>query len=113
MATDAGDGNLGCFQVPIMTKITGGRSGQRIFTVISSDQAGWEHVSVSLPDRLPTWDEMCSIKGMFWGEEDCVIQYHPPQSSYINNHPYCLHMWRPTEEHLPTPPVWMVGVKTT
>ncbi|MCR4532718.1 hypothetical protein NUV62_17465 [Acinetobacter venetianus] len=70
---------------------------------------GWEHVSVSLPARCPTWEEMCFIKSLFWGEDDCVIQYHPPKSDYVNNHQYCLHMWRPIEQSLPTPPSFMVG----
>lgn len=62
--------------------------------VIASDGAGWEHVSVSLPNRCPEWGEMCRIKRIFWDEEDAVIQIHPPKSEYVDNHPYCLHLWR-------------------
>jgi hypothetical protein len=40
-----------------------------------------------------------------------VIQYHPPESEYVNNHPNCLHLWRPTGCALPMPPSIMVGVK--
>lgn len=36
-------------------------------TVIASDGAEWEHVSVSLTHRCPTWEEMCLIKSLFWG----------------------------------------------
>lgn len=108
MASDSGMKNLGCFHVPMVIK----NGSRRVFTVISSDEAGWEHVSVSLPDRTPTWDEMCAIKGMFWEEEDCVVQYHPPKSRYVNMHPHCLHMWRPVGIGFPVPPAWMVGVRT-
>ena len=53
-----------------------------------------EHVSVSLRRRCPTWDEMNIIKDIFWDDEECVIQFHPPKSKYVNAFPYCLHMWR-------------------
>lgn len=71
----------------------------------------WEHVSVSLPDRCPTWDELCWVKGLFWGEEECVVQFHPPKSEYVNQHPHCLHLWRPVGADMPRPPAAAVGVK--
>ena len=72
---------------------------------------GWEHVSVSLPDRCPNWPEMCFIKDLFWEEEETVIQLHPPRSTYISNHPYCLHLWRNTIDGHSLPPAILVGVK--
>lgn len=83
-------------------------------TVIASDgNAGellWEHVSVSYPDRCPTWEEMCLVKSIFWDDEDAVMQLHPPQSDWVNNHGHCLHLWRPTGAvPIPLPPAWMVG----
>lgn len=62
--------------------------------VIASDGLGWEHVSVSRAKRTPSWDDMCRVKSLFWGEDDLVVQFHPPKSEYVNNHPYCLHLWR-------------------
>lgn len=56
-----------------------------------------EHVSVSLPDRIPSWDEMCFIKNMFFDEEEVCIQIHPRKSQYINLHSNCLHLWKLTE----------------
>ncbi len=85
--------------------------GGRILRVICSDGMGWEHVSVSLPTATPTWVEMCTIKDLWWDAEDAVMQLHPPQSAYINHHPYCLHLWRPTRADIPQPPYWMVGPK--
>lgn len=105
MGSDDSYGNLGAFQIPVSSK------SKRHYTVIVSDEGGWEHVSVSLPDRTPSWDEMCAIKDMFWDPEDCVVQYHPAKGNYINNHPHCLHMWRPVGIELAFPPAWMVGVK--
>ncbi len=64
----------------------------------------WEHVSVSLPDRCPTWDEMCWVKGLFWGEDELVLQFHPPASVYVSHHQYCLHLWKPVGVEIPLPP---------
>jgi hypothetical protein len=79
--------------------------------VIASDGEGWEHVSVSCPDRCPTWGEMCFIKSKFWHEDETVIQYHPAKSNYVNMHPYCLHLWKPIGVTLPLPPSILVGFK--
>jgi hypothetical protein len=79
------------------------------FAVIASDGQGWEHVSVSLRDRTPTWDEMCIIKDLFWDEHETVIQFHPKKSEYVNRHPYCLHLWKPSKGEIVLPPKWMVG----
>lgn len=72
---------------------------------------GWDHVSVSFRDRCPVWKEMCEVKDIFFGEDEVCVQYHPKKEEYINNHPYCLHIFRPQNEKLPTPPSWMVGLK--
>jgi hypothetical protein len=82
------------------------------FRIQASDLGGWEHVSVSLNKaRCPDWEEMCMIKDMFWDEEDCVVQFHPPKSEYVNMHTYVLHLWRPTEFNIQTPPSIFIGVK--
>lgn len=72
---------------------------------------GWEHVSVSTLTRVPTWEEMCFVKDLFWDEEECVVQFHPPKSDYVNYHPYCLHMWRHVRKEFPRPPSIFVGPK--
>lgn len=98
------DGNNGAFIVSSLKL-------KQPASVIASDGMGWEHVSISFPNRLPTWDEMCFIKSLFWDKEDCVVQFHPPESDYINNHPYCLHLWRPTNQEIPRPDWFLVGIK--
>lgn len=72
--------------------------------VIWSNGGGWDHVSVSFGNRCPTWEEMCKIKDVFFGEEEECVEYHPRKSEYVNIHPNCLHIWRPQDEELPTPP---------
>ena len=61
--------------------------------------------------RIPTWEEMCKIKSLFWDEEDTVIQYHPAKTEYVNNHPNVLHLWRSIDQVIPTPPTELVGIK--
>lgn len=76
----------------------------RIFRVVYSNGGGWDHVSVSLPNRCPTWEEMCMIKDMFFNEDECCVEYHPAEKDYVNFHPYCLHIWRPQNAEIPKPP---------
>jgi hypothetical protein len=53
---------------------------------------------------------MSHVKDMFWDTEETVVQYHPPESEYVNTHPYVLHLWRQTDAELPRPPAIMVGL---
>lgn len=87
--------------------------GKRWASVIWSNGAGWEHVSVAPYNRriVPSWDDMCRLKDMFFREDETVVQYHPAKSEYVNNVPNCLHLWRPTEAEMPTPPAIMAGIK--
>lgn len=87
------------------------RKGIRLFAIASSgtEEVPWEHVSVSTTVRCPTWEEMVWIKGLFFDDEETVVQYHPPKSQYVNHHPYCLHLWRPHGVELPLPPMIAVG----
>lgn len=79
--------------------------------VIASDGLGWEHVSVSLPHRCPTWNEMCFVKSKFWDASDCVMQLHPSEQDWVNNHSFCLHLWQPISIEIPRPPDYLVGIK--
>lgn len=89
-----------------------GPKGNRLH-VISSDGYGWEHVSVSVrgKPRTPTWEEMNFVKDLFWEEEECVFQFHPPRSMYVNCHPYCLHLWKPIGITIPVPSTILIGPK--
>ena len=98
-----GNATNGAFKIPL-------KSGKTA-NVIASDGAGWEHVSVSLHNRCPTWGEMCQIKALFWDDEDCVVQFHPPKSQYVNFHPYCLHLWRQIGVDTPVPDSLLIGPK--
>ena len=92
-----GDETCGMFDLPIG------------LTVIASSGAGWEHVSVSRQDRCPSWDEMVFVQRAFFKDEEWAMQLHPPRSKNISVHPYCLHLWRPLDDTIPTPPDWTVA----
>lgn len=81
--------------------------------VIWSFGGGWEHVSVCPYKKriVPSWDDMCTIKDIFWNDNECVVQYHPPKSEYVNNLENCLHLWRPINKSMPVPPSIMVGIR--
>jgi len=79
------------------------------FKAIASDGGGWEHVSVQMipqagrKQRIPTWTEMCIAKDLFWDHEDCVVQFHPPETEYVNVHNHVLHLWRKIGYEMPLP----------
>lgn len=109
LATNSKDGNNGGFRVPQ-------KNGPDLLVIISDGQhpadpyhGSWEHVSVSTSTRCPTWDEMSRIKDLFFREDEVVVQFHPARSNYVNDHPYCLHLWRNRDWDFEMPPKVLVG----
>ena len=78
------------------------------FVAVASTNAGWDHVSVSLVDRCPTWDEMETSKRMFFKPQELAWQYHVPVVAHINCHPFTLHLWRKQGFFMPLPPAGFV-----
>ena len=78
-------------------------------TVIASNGAGWDHVSVSIRNRCPTWEEMEFVRGLFFRDDETVMQLSVPRSAHISLHPFCLHLWRPQDGEIPRPPDELVG----
>jgi len=98
-----GDDKFGMFMFP--TK-------DGLIRVIASNGDGWDHVSVSLEERIPTWEEMEYIKHLFFEADETAMQLHVPVEDHISYHPNCLHMWRPHKPvTIPRPPAYMVGPK--
>lgn len=96
-----GDDTCGCFRVPSVID-------ERILFVIASAGGGWEHVSVSRPNRCPIWREMEQIKRLFFKDDEVAVEYHVPPKDHINIHQYCLHLWRSIDEKFPMPPTEFV-----
>lgn len=105
-------GNKGAFHVPYVKKGKGLCTKKVLLVCICSDELGWEHVScykIYKNERfIPSWNEMCFVKGLFWDDKDCVMQLHPAKSDYVNFNPFVLHLWRPIGKDIPLPPKAMV-----
>ena len=82
-------------------------------TFIASWGGGWDHVSVApvRRNKLPTWDQMCKVKEIFFRDDEAVIQIHPPEAEYVNNMSNCLHLWRANDKEMVLPPSFMVGFR--
>ena len=63
----------------------------------SENEDGMEQVSVSPKKkfRVPTWDDMCVLKDVFFEDEEEAYQIHPKKSEYVNVVENCLHLWKP------------------
>ncbi len=94
-----GDETCGVFLIPVCPPLK----------IVASAGEGWDHVSVSTPNRPPTWAEMEHVKRTFFKEDETAMQLHVPPSDHINCHPNCLHLWRPHNESIPRPPAWMIA----
>ena len=113
LASGYEDGNNGAFLIPVVITNNGREvmlhdQSDLILTIVVSDQDGWDHVSVSLPNRVPSWAEMCFVKDLFFDAEEPAMQLHPPRSRYVNHHENVLHLWRPYNRSIPFPPLIMV-----
>ena len=84
-----GDEHNGVFEIPYRTDT---------LRVIASCGEGWDHVSVSMKNRIPNWYEMEFVAKLFFNSNEVAIQYHVPSGKHINIMENCLHWWRP---HLP------------
>lgn len=85
------------------------KQGKARLRVIATAGDDWEHVSVSLEKRCPTWEEMAWIGRKFFGPDAYAMQLMVPVTEHISHHPYCLHWWRPVGVEIPVPPHWMVA----
>ena len=105
--TEDSDGMTGFFVIPLDP-----RNFALVIASPGNEEIPWEHVSArigekhnkKLRERIPTWDEMCQIKDLFWNEDEAVMQLHVPESEFIRIHPFVLHLWKPIHQEIPRPP---------
>jgi hypothetical protein len=100
----AGDDDVGLFIVLSCVD-------RQMLRICASAGEGWDHVSVSRATRCPNWPEMSQVAQMFFLPDETAMQLHVPAADHVNNHPYCLHWWRPHGVEIPRPPSIMVGKK--
>ena len=110
MGTCPADGANGAFLIPFgMTELRVIASDGSEWDECGLPPPAWEHVSVSVEGRCPTWDEMAYVKSLFWRDDELVIQMHVPVQQHVNYHEFCLHLWKPIGVTLPIPPMICVG----
>jgi hypothetical protein len=82
-------------------------------SLIVTRGGGWEHISVSpfKKNQMPSYDDLCMLKDMFWDEEEDVIHVFPKKSQYVNNLSNCLHLWRCYYKDMVLPPSCFVGLR--
>ena len=72
--------------------------GTRAFKVggcqalVSQQRVGW-HLSISRPDRLPTWEEVRDARYALVPDEAVMALLLPPRDEYVNVHAHCLQLY--------------------
>jgi hypothetical protein len=65
-------------------------SGCRIFVGVENGR--W-HLSISHPERYPTWDEIKTARYQLVPNDVTMAMLLPPKERYVNIHPNCFHLW--------------------
>ena len=60
---------------------------------IHGDGRIWVHVSASYKDKLPSYNDLCTVKRIFIGDNRKALQIFPIKSDHVNIHPFALHLW--------------------
>jgi hypothetical protein len=75
------------------------RSGLHV--IVSVDEAPgerWLHVSCSYVDHLPSWGDLKAVKTIFIGRENEAWQFLAPESEWVDDHEFTLHLWHRLDE---------------
>lgn len=74
--------------------------------IVSIDEGRW-HCSIAHPRRMPTWDEVRAARTRYTPDQVPMALVLPSAECYVNEHPYCLHVWElrdPFPEWTPATP---------
>ena len=52
------------------------------------------HLSISHPDRYPTWDEIADARYALIPDDVTMAMLLPPSGEYVNAHEHCFHLWQ-------------------
>lgn len=67
--------------------------------IVSHQKAGW-HLSISKPDKLPTWEEVRDARYALVPDEATMALLLPPSAEYVNVHDFCLQMYEIPGEYI-------------
>jgi hypothetical protein len=70
---------------------------------VELDGRAWLHVSVSRPDRIPSYSDMTRVKSLFIGDDRYAYSVWPAREAHVNIHERCLHLWAVLEGDEPLP----------
>ena len=95
------DGFNGAFLVPLEGEL---------WHVIIADGMGFKHLSITNAQKrmLPNWTVLSRVKDAYCGDDEWAVLYFPAKDDYINDHPFCHHLWTPLNEPLPKPMIALV-----
>jgi len=75
--------------------------------MLTLEEGGWLHMSVSRPDVLPTWDELKMVKQLWLGEPLSQYKSFHQKEHWLNFHEYTLHLFcRVDGEPILPEPLW-------
>lgn len=62
-------------------------------SIILAKEMGLWHLSISHPDRNPTWEEIHQVRYDLMPRDRDMAMILPPVENYVNIHEYCFHIW--------------------
>lgn len=69
-------------------------NGTQFAVIITKDDGVNWHMSISHPNRYPTYEELKEARYKFCPDEVEMAQIFPPKSEFVNVHPNCFHLWQ-------------------
>ena len=69
--------------------------------LIESGNYQW-HLSISHPDRYPTWDEIRDARYRFVPDHVTMVMFLFPRAVYVNTYENCFHLWESNEKQVLT-----------
>src|SRR5262245_6997802 len=63
------------------------------------------HLSISHPDRYPSWDEIADARYLLCPADVTMAMLLPPSERYVNVHEHVFHMWQIDDRRVD----WVIG----
>jgi hypothetical protein len=82
---------------PLGTLLGRTYTGPNRLRVIANREHGEWHISVSHPDRYPSWDELRDVAWALHPERQFKVIVPPVGQPYTNAHYFCLHLYEDRE----------------
>lgn len=67
--------------------------------IVSQQRAGW-HLSISRPDRLPSWEEIRDARYALVPDSATMALLLPPRSEYVNVHEFCMQLYEIPDDYI-------------